>query len=326
MESLIFSINAVGPIVLLAVIGYFLKKIGFIKPDVAKALNKLVFRVFLPSMLFLNIYKIKSFSDIDFTYVLYAICATFAIFFLSLPIVMMITKKNGQRGVLIQATFRSNYALIGIPLATSLFGDEGAIIATVLSAFIIPIFNVLAVICLTVFSDTTKVSVKNILLGIIKNPLIQGIAAGGIMLGIRAIFTAFGIGFRLSDVTPIYKVLEYLSSVATPIALIVLGAQFEFSALKELKNQIIFGTALRAVIIPALALTVAYFIGIFNGAHFAAFVAMFATPVAVSSVPMAQEMGADSALAGQIVVWTTLVSALSLFVISFILKYIGVFA
>ena len=325
MESLKFSINAVGPIVLLALVGYFLKRIGMIKPDVAKALNKLVFRVFLPTMLFLNIYKIESFADIDFTYVLYAIGVTFLIFLVCLPIVMIITKKNGQRGVLIQSTFRSNYALIGIPLATSLFGDEGAIIATILSAFIIPTFNILAVICLTVFSETAKVNIKNILMGILKNPLIQGIAAGGVMLGIRALFVRFGIEFRLSSVTPIYKLLTDLASVATPISLIVLGAQFEFSAVKELKYQIIFGTALRAVIIPSIALTTAYFIGIFNGAHFAAFVALFGTPLAVSTVPMAQEMGADSTLAGQLVVWTTLISALSLFVISFVLKYIGVF-
>ena len=92
-----------------------------------------------------------------------------------------------------------------------------------------------------------------------------------------------------------------------------------------MKRELIFGIAMREVVIPALALTSAYLIGIFNGPHFATFVAVFCTPIAVSSVPMAQEMGADVSLAGQLVVWTTVFSALSIFIASFILKAIGIF-
>ncbi len=96
--------------------------------------------------------------------------------------------------------------------------------------------------------------------------------------------------------------LNYLSNAATPMALLALGAQFEFSAIPALEKQIIFGSVLRCAIIPSVSLTIAYLLGIFNGVHFAAFVAMFTTPVAVSTVPMCQEMGADHALASQLVV------------------------
>lgn len=325
MESFIFAVNATLPIVLTVIIGYSIKKIGLLKPDAAKIINNVVFRVLLPAMLFLNVYNIANISDISLTYVWYGIGVTILLFLIFLPIVNKVFKQKNQRGVILQSIFRSNYALIGLPLATALFGAEGAAVAALLSAFIIPVFNILGVVCLSMFSDDGKPDIKKMLINIAKNPLILGVLSGLLVLGIRALFVNFDIDFRLSDVQPIFKVLNYLSNAATPMALLALGAQFEFSAIPALKKQIIFGSVLRCVIIPSVSLTIAYLLGIFNGAHFAAFVAMFATPVAVSTVPMCQEMGADHALAGQLVVWTTTISSVVIFIASFILKALGVF-
>jgi len=154
-----------------------------------------------------------------------------------------------------------------------------------------------------------------------------GVAIGLLTLGIRAIFQKADLDFRLSDIEPVMKVLNYLSGIATPLALISLGARFEFSAIKELKREIIFGTLVRTFLVPFLGLSVAYlaFGNVFNGAHFAAFVALFATPLAVSTVPMTQEMKGDTDLAGQLVVWTTLVSGFTIFIAAFVLKSLGIF-
>ena len=325
MKDLLFAVNATAPIVILVAIGYLLKKGGMLDGNVAKVLNKLVFRLFLPAMLFLNVYKIESLADVDFTFVWYALGATLVLFVLAFAAVIFFTKENPKRGVLLQASFRANYALVGIPLATSLFGSEGAIAATLLSGFLIPVFNVLAVISLSVFSSDKKASVKSILLGIVKNPLIQSIALGFAALVVRALFVTWGVAFRLTDIEPIYKTISSLSSVATPLALLVLGAEFELSAIPTLKKHIIFGVAARNLVAPLAGLSVAYLLGCFDGAHFATFVAVFCTPVAVSSVPMAQEMNADSSLAGQLVVWSTLFSAISIFLASYLLKMLGVF-
>jgi predicted permease len=136
-----------------------------------------------------------------------------------------------------------------------------------------------------------------------------------------------GISFRLSDIEPLYKALTYLSNLATPLALLALGAQFEFSAVAALRREIVFGTLMRTVAVPLLAIGLAalLFADRFGGAHFAAFIAMFATPVSISSVPMAQEMKADATLAGQLVVWSTLTSALTIFLFSFFLRLGGIF-
>ncbi|MBQ7300153.1 MAG: AEC family transporter [Clostridia bacterium] len=328
MESFIFAINAVLPIILTVALGYILKKIGFMDKTFVKMANKLVFRVFLPCMLFLNVYKIASLGDIDLGYVAYAVLMGVFIFVVGLPVVMLLTKEPGRRGVLWQSIYRSNYALIGIPLAQSLFGDEGAMVASLLSAFVVPSFNIFAVISLSTFrSDGGKPNLRGTLDEIRKNPLIAGILAGVLALGIRALFVRAGIGFRLSDIKPLFRVLEYMSGMATPMALLCLGGQFEFSAVRELRREILFGVLMRTVIVPVLGLGTAYlfFRDVFGGAQFAAFVAVFATPVAVSSVPMAQEMDGDVTLAGQLVVWTTLISAFSVFMVSFLLKAAGVF-
>jgi predicted permease len=325
MNALIFALNATLPIVITVALGYFIKRVGIMNSDTAGIINNIVFRVLLPANLFLNIYNIDDIGKINLNYVWYAIGITIGLFLLFWPVVNVAFKTRSQRGVILQSIFRSNYALIGIPLATSLFGAEGAAVASLLAAFIIPIFNVLGVICLSIYSDEKKASLKNILLGIAKNPLIIGVLAGIFALCLRSFFTRLNIGFTLKEISPIFNVLAYLSNASTPMALLALGAQFEFSAIPSLKKQIIFGISLRSALIPSVTLSIAYLIGAFDGAQFAAFVAMFATPVAVSTVPMCQAMGSDHKLAGQLVVWTTIISAAVIFLASLILKTLGVF-
>ena len=327
LESLLFALGAIAPIVLTVALGYLLGRIGLMPESFAKLANNLVFRVFLPATLFLNVYRIEAFASIELGYVFYVLLFLLAVFLLALPVVMLVTRDRARRGALWQATFRSNFALIGLPIAEALFGAEGLTVAALLSAAIIPLYNILAVVALSVFGGGEgKPGVKRILLDIAKNPLILSIAAGLLMLGIRAVFVQADISFRLSDLKPVYTVLEYLSALSTPLALLVLGAQFKFSSVSSLKREIIVGTLARTLIVPLLGLVIAYVaFPQFKGAHFAAFVAVFASPVAVSSVPMAQEMGADVTLAGQLVVWTTLTSALSVFLASLLLKLAGVF-
>lgn len=325
MSSLIFAINAVAPIVLLMVIGYALKKLGFMSPSFAKAANKLVFHVFLPITLFLNIYGISDFASIDFGYFIYALAAEIIIFIVATPVSMVLTKRGDRRGVLLQAAFRSNYTLIGVPLAVLLCGSQGGVVATLLSALAVPLLNVLSVISYSIFKDNEKPSAQKILVSIAKNPLIQAIVLGGVSLVIRAGFVKVGIDFRLCNIEPIYKVLEYLSDLSTPLALLVLGAQFEFSSVPTLKREIICGTLMRSVFVPAFGLGAAYLFFDFSGAEFAAFIALFATPLGVSSVPMAQEMGADHVLAGQIVAWSALCSIVTIFLSTFLLSLTGVF-
>lgn len=328
MNSLLFAVNAVLPIILVVAVGYFLKRIGFMSQDFVKMANRLVFHVFLPAKLFLNVYQIENLGEMKLGYAVYVVAMLLGIFAVSIPLAVIVAGKPERRGALLQASFRSNYALIGIPLAESLFGASGVAVASLLSAIVVPALNVLAVISLSIFGgDGKKTGIKSAILGILKNPLIQSVLVGLAVLGVRYAFAELGISFRLSSITPAFTAIDYLGRMATPLALIALGGQFEFSVVSGLKREIIFGTLMRTVIVPAIGIGTAFllFKDTFGGAEFAAFVAVFATPVSISSVPMTQEMGGDVQLAGQLVVWTTAMSAISVFLTSFLLSAAGIF-
>ena len=156
MQSLIFAVNATFPIIIMVVIGYIIKKLGLVDQPMVKKLNTLVFRVFLPAMLFLNVYNVDSTMNIGIGYIIYACVAEMIVFVLALIIIPLLFKEGDIKAVRTQASFRSNYALIGIPLAESLFGAEGAAVAALLSAFSIPLFNVFAILSFSVFCGAEK--------------------------------------------------------------------------------------------------------------------------------------------------------------------------
>ncbi len=328
-DAFIFAANAVLPIVLMIALGYVLKRIGLFSQGFLDVGNKLTFRVLIPALLFYNIYGIGSLGDINFGFVLYGIGAVVGIFLIAAAVTCLFTKDSGKRGSLIQAAFRSNYAIIGLPLASALFGDKGAAAAGVMSAFCVPTFNILAVITLTIFNSDSKkgkIDVKKILIGIVKNPLIIGTVLGLLTLAVRELFVQWYIGFRLKDIEFLYQTLEILKSICTPFALLVLGGKFEFSAVKRQFKYIVFGTLVRTVAVPVIGLSIAYFfIPGLSGEHYATYVAVFATPVAVASAIMAKEMKADDELAGQLVVWTSIVSTVTIFIYVVFFRSVGIF-
>ena len=330
-DAFFFAANAVLPILLMVLLGFMLKRAGLLTGEFLDAGNRLTFRVFLPVMLFINVYKIERLGDINIAFIVYGMAAVIVISLLAAAASCAFTKDGAKRGALIQAMFRSNYAIIGIPLAGSLFGEKGISAAGVMSAFCVPLFNVLSVITLTLFNGSSqrkKADVKKIIIGIIRNPLIIGTAAGLAALGIRELFVSAGIGFRLTDMTFAYKTLESLSFVCTPFALMILGGKFEFSSVPRLRREILFGTAARNAAVPLLGLTGAYLMRdsfALTGEHFASYVGVFATPTAVASAIMAKEMGADEELAAQLVVWSSLAGAVTVFVCVTVLRMLGIF-
>lgn len=336
MNTLLFAMNAILPIILLILFGYLLKQKNFLDEGWFKKGNKLIFRVCLPCMLFVNVYNIDSFTDINWSVVAYSEIAIFAAFFIGLAMVKLTVPDNRQKGVILQCVFRSNFAIIGLPLAESLGGAEGKGIAAVLSAFSIPTFNILAVIALTMFlggEDGHKANLKDVLLKIAKNPLIIGVVCGLIVLGVRSFIPVDPDGslvFSLSgSMKFLYDAVNNLSRISSPLALVILGGLFDFAAVKGMLKEIIIGTASRVVVVPlvviGLAVILSRYTGLisFDATVYPALVALFGSPVAVSSAIMAQEMDNDGVLAGQLVVWTSIASIFTTFLAVFILRNMG---
>lgn len=340
-SDLMFTCNAVLPIIILIVVGYFLKRINLMPEEFWKMSKRFCFRVALPVMLFFNIYNVKSIVDIahQWKIVLYCVLAILVIFGIGLGCVISFCKDPKQKGVILQCAFRSNFAIIGVSLAESLASGnpEPVALAAVVSAVSIPLFNILAILSLSIFiknEDGSKTSPKQIAKTIVTNPLIIAVLLGIVVLAIRAMLPNTSIENNMIiryKVPFVYTSLSWIKNIASPLALIALGGDFVFSAVARLKWQIIFATFARVVIVPAAALITLYWMnkgaGWFgqNAIIFPAMIALFGTPVAVSSVPMAAEMGNDEELAGQLVVWTSILSAFTLFIIVLIARMVGIF-
>lgn len=335
---LVTAVNAVAPVVLLILLGYLLRQSGFLTKDFVKTGNKLVFNVCLPCMLFINVYDIDGFSSINWDIILYCVAMLLVIFVLGFIASVLVTKVPERRGVIWQCTFRSNFAIIGLSLAGALGGEEAMAVAAIVSSFTVPLFNILAVIALSLFvktGDEKKCDIRKILGNIAKNPLIIAVALGMLCLVIREVQVVhFGSAvFTLKQQGKLlYTTLNNLKAIASPFALLVLGGQFAFSAVKGLLKEIAAGTLWRIVLAPLLgiggAIVLSGSFGILSCGinEYPALIAMFGSPVAVSSAVMAGSMGADEQLATQLVVWTSLLSILTIFAQVCILMSFGLLA
>ena len=325
MQDLLFSLNKVLPIVLLISFGYFLRHIKLVTKSTLENLNKLCFRVFLPISLFKSVYTISSIKEFNISFILFIVVSILIVFIIGFVSVCLFVKDKNQKGVLLQALVRPNYAIIGLPLVEFIAGSEGMKVATLGTLISIPLFNILGTIALSSFVETEeKNSIGKTLLKIIKNPLILGVLAGMVVLLIRSVFINLDVSFRLTDLEFLYTFIDKTGSIASPLALISLGGLFEFSQIKRVRNKLITIVSLRQAIIPLVAFTIAYLFFSFTGAEYAVLIAIFGTPCAVSSAVMAKEMKNDGELANQIVVWTTLFSMLTIFILIYIFRSLGV--
>lgn len=327
---LLTTVNAVLPIVLLILLGYVLRRVNFLTDGFVKTGNKLVFNVCLPCMLFVNIYQnMDSFADIRWDVVLYSLAVICAAFVLGLAVCMLATKESMRRGVMLQCIFRSNYAIIGLTLVERLGGDSG--IAGIVSAFSIPLFNMLGVVALTIFvgggqSDSPlgkRIASRalRILKGVVTNPLIIAVFLGLVAVGIREIERAVCgyVPFTLSgNLKFLFTCLNDLKAIASPFALVIMGGQFRFSAVKGMTKEIVVGVVGRLVAVPLLGIGLAIALGNCGILHFGTevyptLVSLFCTPVAVSSAIMAQAMHNDGQLGTQYVVWSSVFSVPTIF-------------
>lgn len=311
MQDILFSLNIVAPLFILVAVGYFLTQIKFWDDNFLKIGNKLCFNVLLPVMLFHNISKSDFFAVFDGKLIIFTLASVTLLFFWGVFLIRFFTKDGGRRAAIVQALFRGNYLLLGVPICASMFGDEGAVVASVSSAFVIPYFNILATILLSIYSRDKVTTVKGVLIKIAKNPLIIGC-----VLGIVASLVKLPIPETFD------KAFTNIKSIATPFALLILGGDFKFRELKSNLKPVVITTLLRLIIVPAAIITAAVFFG-FSGVSLGVLIAVYCTPVAVSSYPMTRQMNGDYELAGQLIVSTTFLSMFTIFIFVYGLRLLG---
>lgn len=307
MESMQIAIEIVLPLFLMMAAGYVIRLTGLMNGEAVRQTNKVIFKVFLPLLVFRNIYTTELAESFDSLLLLYALGGVALQFLMALCIAFLTEQDNSRRGVMLQGMFRSNFVLFGIPVCTSLFGSQAAGLASILVAVIIPLYNALAVISLELFNGG-RPGFFHILKGIVTNPLILASAAGILCLI-----------FHVTLPDALDSAIASLGGIATPLAFVILGASFAFRDAGGCAKGLIVTLGMKLVLFPLLFLGLAILLG-FRGAPLAVLLTVFASPVAVSSFTMAQQMGGDDRLAGQLVVFSSILSIFTMFLFIFLLK------
>ena len=311
MESLLVALNAVIPFLCYISFGYIVRMKKIVSESFLQQLNQMVFRLFYPCMTFYNIYKADAESlprPVLLIFVGASILILEAILILVVPRFVL---ENPKRGVVIQGIFRSNFVLFGLPLTISVFGDSAASVAAMVVTVVVTIYNTTSVVILEMFNTNGKINVKNIVFNVIKNPLLQGAVIG-------LVFFLLGIHVPESIVTPIAA----FSDATSPLALFVLGGTLHFNEISHNLKYLVPTLSFKLLILPAVMMAIGYAFGLRELELFL-LVAVYGTPVAAASYPMAQNMGGDGELAGQLVVISTVVSVVTLFFWIFLLRFVG---
>ena len=315
MENFIFSINTTLPIFLVMLVGYFLGRIGLLNENFCTVANKFNFKVTLPVLLFKDLSTVDIYEIFDLKYVLFCAIATSVCFWSVWALSKLFFKTKTLIGAFVQASFRSSAAVMGLAFIQNVYGDSAMGSLMIIGA--VPLYNIYSVIVLTFEGDNgdevvdirerLKQSVKNIL----KNPIIIAIVFG-------VLVALLGIDFP----TVVDSTVKSVAALATPLALITMGAAFEGrKALTRIKPTV-WATLIKLVIQAAVFLPIAAAMG-FRGEKMVALIVMLAAPATPSCYIMAKNMNNDGPLTASIVVSTTLVAAFTLTGWMFVLRSLG---
>lgn len=309
MQNLLFSLQVVVPVFLIILLGYILKHKKMINDQFVSLSSTIVFKIALPALVFTKI------ANTDFTSAfnpkLIGICVsgTLATFFLAWLVVIPITKDGRARGSFIQGAFRSNYGIIGFAVVFNMFGDSGLQKAAIILSFIMPIYNVLAIIALTVPARKEKAINKiRVVIEILKNPLM--------LAAVSALLVSY---FEIPIHSIIFNTFNYLAALALPLALLGIGGSLSAMSIKNRLWESLIASLLKTIAYPIIFTAIIYYLG-FRGEELGVGFVLFASPAAIAGFIMAKAMDNDSELAADIIVISTLISIFTLSIGIFFLK------
>ena len=312
LQALSIAFHAIVPLFLIIAVGYTVKRLGWIGPEEVRRFNKVTFYTFMPVMLFYNIYTSDFSQAVRLPYALFVVGAALGMVAVSFAVTLLAEKMPERRGVMIQAAFRSNFVLLGLPIAAELLPEGNLGVTALMVAIVVPIYNMMSVVVLEYFRGG-KPRAGEVLLAVVKNPLILGSVAGLLVRALHITLPEVLVSFA-----------GKMNSAATPLILLLLGASFETREIARYKKELLVCVGLRLVVFPGAILTLSMLMGL-RDIEFVTLLAMTAAPTAVNSFNMAQQLGGDSQLAGSAVVVSTAASFFTLFVWITLFKQLGMF-
>lgn len=310
MEYFMLAVSVVLPLFIYMLVGVLIKRLGIFAEENFKAVNRMIFNIMIPLALFFSVYRADLKSAVRPKLYIYVWVSVVAVFGLIWVFLRKCRMDPPVTATMVQGMFRSNFVLFGATIAASLCDAGGVASIAALSAVVVPTFNILTVILFET-ARGGKVPARKLLTGIFMNPLV-GAGILGIVVGLLEI--------RLPEL--LAEPLEKLGEAATPLALVVLGGMLSAKSISGHRYHLAAAVLTKLVLVPLVTVCLGILAG-FRGNDLVAVLAVFASPTAVASTPMAQAMGGDGKLAGEIVAITSVGCILTMFLWVFVLAGMG---
>ncbi|MFH1526857.1 MAG: AEC family transporter [Bacteroidota bacterium] len=312
IEQFLFSLGVIGPVFLLILLGIIVKVLGIVDQDFVTKSSKFVFKISLPALLINKLASADFGQVFDVEIIYFALITTVIQFGLSWFASMYFTKLPEDRGVFIQGSFRSNYAIVGLAVLSNYFGNGVLGKATLVLAFVMPLYNLLGVVSLVLpHQRIREINFLNILKEIMMNPLVL------------SVFIAMPFSYGVIEMPVVVdKTILYLSNIALPLALIGIGATLNLESLKAASIMSFTASGIKIVIFPLIFSIIAIYWG-FSGADLGILFVLFGSPTAIASFIMADAMKGNRMLAGDIIIISSVLSVLTLSIGFTFLNYYG---
>ncbi len=312
-QHFIVAVKAIIPLFILIGMGIYVRWRKMLTDTELQHVNAMVFHVFFFCMMFYNMYTTTIATAFRPRLMAFTVTALFVMLLVSGIVVCTVEKDNRSRGAMLQGLFRSNFVLLGLPLVENIFGPEAVAVPTMMIAVVSPIYNIVSIFILESFRGKGHFSLASSFAKVLQNPMIVGA-----LLGLFFVITGISVP------EPLLKPVRQIAYCTSPVALLILGASFRFGTVSEEKRNLAILVLGRLLVIPALVMGTAYYMG-FRGVDFVTILCIFATPCAVASFAMAQQLGSNAELAGNGVVVTSAFSSITLFFWVVLFKALGVF-
>ncbi|EWC41118.1 AEC family transporter [Stutzerimonas stutzeri] len=304
------TLSVTAPVFAMLFLGVALKRLGWIDAAFVSTASALVFKGTMPTLLFISIIKADLNTALQPGLLIYFVFATIATFALAW-IWALWRCPTADRGVYVQGAFRGNNGIVGLALASSLYGDYGLSLGGVLAGVVILVYNSLSAVVLAMYSPGGRVGAKGILLSILRNPLIIGVVA--------AVPFAY---WQVALPGWLMTSGQYFAQMTLPLALICIGATLTLDVLRQSSGSALSSSLMKMIWLPAIATSGAWMFG-FRGAELGILFLYFASPTAAASFVMARAVNSNHQLAAAIIVITTLMAALSINLGLFLLGWLG---
>lgn len=311
MDNFLLCFHAIMPLLLLMLLGYFLKQIHFIPKSGFDVLDKLCFKIFIPVLLFHNVYTADFSTEFDLNASIFVVAAIISVFLLVFFLTPKVMKRgNPESATVVHGICHGNLAVLGMPLITNLFGQTGVAVYSIMLACASPVINALMVIE-HVYFQGDKIKPGRLILNVLQSPFLIGTLSG-------LTCKLLGISFPAFMQTAITNV----KSIASPLCLIALGGSFSFGSIKGMVGPVVHSVLAKCIWVPAVVLGIAVALD-FRGLVLASLMVIFCCPSAAATYSFCTGYCGNPQMASQIVVYSTAFSIFSMFLWIFAFLQMG---